>query len=78
MEERGEKNWHTGEKKQKSREKILQLLKDHPNYSARKLAEIIGITPKAIEKHLAKLKADGVIKREGPDKGGSWIVLSAL
>ena len=47
------------------------MLKDHPNYSARKLAEVIGITPKAIEKHLAKLKAEGLIKREGPDKGGS-------
>ena len=62
-------------KKQKSREKILQLLKDNPNYSARKLAAVIGITPKAVEKHLAKLKAEGLIQREGPDKGGSWIVL---
>ena len=75
MDDGGEKKRPIGDKKQKSREKILQLLKAHPNYSARKLAEIIGITPKAIEKHLAKLKAEGVIKREGPDKGGSWIVL---
>ncbi len=64
------------EKKQKSREKIIQLLKAHPEYSARKLAESIGITPKAIEKQLAKLKADGSIKREGPDKGGRWVVLA--
>ena len=71
----GENNQLKGEKKQKSREIILQLLRDHPNYSARKLAEIIGITPKAIEKHLAKLKAAGLIRREGPDKGGSWTVL---
>ena len=71
----GEVSRPVGEKKPKSREKILQLLKDHPNYSARKLAEIIGITPKAIEKHLAKLKAKGLIKREGPDKGGYWTVL---
>ena len=75
MDEGGEKSLPIGEKKQKSREKILQLLKDHPNYSARKLAEIIGITPKAIEKHLAKLKTEGLIKREGPDKGGFWTVL---
>lgn len=75
MDDGGEKTRPIGDKKQKSREKILQLLKDHPNYSARKLAEIIGITPKAIEKHLARLKAEGIIKREGPDKGGSWIVL---
>lgn len=66
----------SGEKKQKSREKIIQLLKTHPDYSARKLAESIGITPKAIEKQLAKLKADGSIKREGPDKGGRWVVLA--
>lgn len=63
------------EKKQKSREKIVQILKEHPEYSDRKLAEIVGITPKAIEKHLAKLKAAGLIRREGPDKGGSWTVL---
>ncbi|MBO7618524.1 MAG: Fic family protein, partial [Bacteroidales bacterium] len=44
----GEKTQPIGEKKPKSREKILQLLKDHPNYSARKLAEVIGITPKAV------------------------------
>ena len=75
IDEDGEKSQLKGEKKQKSREKILQLLKDHPNYSARKLAEIIGITPKAIEKHLAKLKAAGLIRRDGPDKGGSWTVL---
>ena len=62
------KNW-------KSREKNLQLLKDHPTYSAWILAEVIEITPKAIEKHLAKLKAEGLIKREDPDKGGSWTVL---
>ena len=71
----GEKPQPIGEKRPKSREKILQLLKVHPNYSARKLAEVIGITPKAVEKHLAKLKAKGLIKREGPDKGGYWTVL---
>ena len=64
-----------GEKKQKSREKIIQILKEHPDYSARKLAETIGVTPKAIEKHLARLKADGIIQREGPDKGGRWRIL---
>ena len=75
MEDGGEKTAVGWEKKLKSREKILQILKEHPDYSARKLAEIVGITPKAIEKHLAKLKAEGYIKRNGPDKGGFWIVL---
>ena len=62
------------EKKQTSREKILSILQTHPEYSARKLADEIGISAKAIEKQLSKLKADGRLKREGPDKGGRWIV----
>ena len=65
----------SGEKKQKSREKILLLLKTHPHYSAKKLADAIGITEKGVEKQLAKLKAEGLLKRTGPDKGGEWIVL---
>ena len=74
-EESGEKTAKGGEKKQKSREKILQLLKVHPVYSAKKLADAIGITEKGVEKQLAKLKAEGLIRRDGPDKGGSWIVI---
>ena len=56
-----EETTNGGEKKQKSREKILSLLTEHPDYSARKLAEVIGITQKAVEKHFSKLKAEGLI-----------------
>jgi Uncharacterized conserved protein len=75
MEDSGEKTKKSGEKKLRSREKILALLREHPEYSARKLAEEIGITSKAVEKQLANLKATGAIRREGPDKGGKWVVL---
>jgi len=51
------------------------LLRAHPKYSAKKLAEAIGITEKGVEKQLARLKAEGLLKRAGPDKGGEWIVL---
>ena len=74
-EESGEKRDISGEKKPKSREKILSLLQAHPEYSAKKLSGEIGVTQKAIEKQLAKLKAEGRIKRNGPDKGGSWEVI---
>ena len=36
------------------------------------LARRIGITPKAVEKHIARLKTDGILERIGPDKGGRW------
>ena len=63
-----------GEKTLKSREKIVALLAQDGKLSAAALAKQIGISAKAIEKHLAKLKADGIIERIGPAKGGYWKV----
>ena len=59
----------------KSREKIIALLSQNNTLSAVALAERIGITPKAVEKHIARMKIDGVLKRIGPDKGGYWQVV---
>ena len=55
----------------KSREKIIALLSQDNSLSAAALAERIGITLKALEKHIAKMKAEGVLKRIGPDKADS-------
>ena len=57
-----------------SREKIISLLREDGNLSAVAIGERIGITSKAVEKHLARLKADGIIQRIGPAKGGKWVV----
>ena len=57
-----------------SREKIISLLREDGRLSAVALAEKIGITAKAVEKHLARLKSDGIIQRIGPAKGGHWVV----
>ena len=62
------------EKTAKSRDKIVALLLEDSKLSAAALAEKIGISSKAVEKHLANLKADGIIKRIGPAKGGYWEV----
>lgn len=55
-------------------DRIVALLKDNPRHSTKSLAEAIGISTKGIEKQLAKLKAQGVIRRIGPSKGGTWEV----
>ncbi|MBR4029131.1 MAG: Fic family protein [Alistipes sp.] len=62
------------EKPIKSREKIVALLSEDGKLSATALAEKIGISSKAVEKHLVNLKADGIIERIGPAKGGYWKV----
>ena len=73
-EESREKPQKCREKTTKSREKIVALLSEDGKLSAVALAEKIGISAKSVEKHLANLKADGLIERIGPAKGGYWKV----
>ena len=40
------------------------------------LAEICGITPRAIHKNINKLKKQGKLKRIGPDYGGHWEIIN--
>ena len=54
---------------QKSREKIIALLSEDSKLSATAVAEKIGISAKAVEKHLSNLKAEGIIERIGAAKG---------
>ena len=61
-------------KKPKSREMILNMLSKDGSLTSAPLAKRLGISPKAVEKHLANLKASGLLRRIGPDKGGHWEV----
>ncbi|MGM9827833.1 MAG: winged helix-turn-helix transcriptional regulator [Muribaculaceae bacterium] len=58
-------------------DRIVDLLKENPRHSAKSLAEAIGISAKGIEKQLAKLKSEGIIRRIGPAKGGLWEVIGS-
>ena len=70
----GESEKTPAEKPMKTRDKIIALIAEDGKQSAASLAEKIGISAKAVEKQLAKLKADGIIDRKGPAKGGEWVV----
>ena len=39
------------------------------------MAKKLGISPKGVEWQISKLKADGSIRRIGPDNGGHWEVM---
>ncbi len=60
--------------KQKTDDRIIQLLRDNPKHTTNTLAQAIGITTKGVEKQLSKLKAQSRIQRIGSAKGGSWKV----
>ncbi len=59
----------------KTREKVIDLIKNNPKITTAELAEILEITVKGVEWNLAKLKEKGIIKRIGPAKGGYWKVV---
>lgn len=61
--------------REKTREKILLLMKVSPRITTSQMAEKIGISPKGVEWQISKLKADGSIRRIGPDNGGHWEVI---
>ena len=60
---------------EKSSEKITNILKKNPRTSAKVIADEIGISSRAVEKHLAQLKLEGRIKRVGSPRNGSWQVI---
>jgi hypothetical protein len=65
----------TQETREKTREKILGLVCTSANISTDEMATQLGVTRKGIEWHTRKLKAENLLRRIGPDKGGHWEVL---
>ena len=61
-----------------TRENILALLQEHPEWSAARLSEVLGISDRAVEKHISKLKSRGQLKRVGSARGGYWRVVAPL
>ena len=60
---------------QKTREAIFDLITANSKITSAQIAEILGIHRSGVARHLKKLQEEGLIKREGPDNGGQWIVI---
>ena len=61
---------------QKSSQKILEQIIRQPEVTIDELAAHIGISARAIKKHLRNLKENAKLKRIGPDRGGRREVIS--
>jgi Fic family protein len=55
-------------------EKILRYLEENPTATIRRLAEVLGLSTRAIEKQIAKLKTEGRLQRVGSARKGHWEV----
>lgn len=54
---------------------IIEILKCNGKISRKDLALILNKTEGSIRHHLNKLQEKGIIKHQGPDKGGYWEVI---
>lgn len=55
-------------------QKILNLIKGSPTISAKQMSETLSVTTRTIERDLSLMKKAGVLKREGKDNDGVWII----
>ena len=60
---------------EKTREKVLNLIKQDPQITIVQIAAKLDISPKGVEWQLSKLKTDGIIYRVGADNGGYWEIV---
>jgi len=58
-----------------TQERILGLLRAHPEMTRTELAERIEITSDGIEYHRQKMRTERRIRHVGPTKKGRWEVL---
>ena len=59
---------------QKTGDIMLKLMKDNPSITMKELSDAIGVTTDGVKYHIRKKKDEGILEREGGDKGGKWIV----
>lgn len=54
---------------------ILKLLKESPTITGKKMSEILSVSQRTIERDISALQKIGILKHEGKDNDGVWIVL---
>ena len=59
----------------KTAQKIIDFVISDPSMSAEAMAYKIGISSRAVEKHISKLRSIGILSREGADHGGYWRII---
>lgn len=55
-------------------QKILNLIKESPTITGKQMSETLLVSQRTIERDLSALQKNGVLKREGKDNDGVWVV----
>lgn len=57
---------------EKTVERVWRLMKENPTITTKQIAETIGLSVRAIEENIKKLKRQNRLRRIGGDNGGRW------
>ena len=64
----------SGTKLTERQQKILNLIKGIPAITGRQMSETLSVSQRTIERDLSALQKSGILKREGKDNDGIWII----
>ena len=55
-------------------QKILNLIKESPTITGKQMSETLLVSQRTIERDLSALQKIGILKHEGKDNDGMWII----
>ena len=55
-------------------QRILNLIKESPTITGKKMSETLSVSQRTIERDLSALQKLDILKREGKDNDGIWII----
>ena len=56
-------------------QKILNIIKGSPTTTGSQMSEMLSVSQRTIERDLSTLQKIGVLKREGKDNDGVWVII---
>ena len=55
-------------------QKILNLIKISPTITGKQMSETLSVSQRTIERDLSALQKKGILKHEGKDNDGKWVI----
>ena len=59
----------------KRQQKILNLIRESPTITGKQMSETLSVSQRTIERDLSAMQKIGVLKHEGKDNDGVWVLL---
>lgn len=59
-------------------QKILNLIKESSTITAKQMSETLSVSSRTIERDLSLMKKVGILRRDGKDNDGVWVVIESI